>query len=304
MGSLLSEQENRNLARVAQFYGVTQESVRDARVQYDLVIKRLLLEIASNNVEVDAEYMARISQDLDRTSFSEIARNLGYPKFGNPTRNLLRLLAELPLPIFITTCQHAFLELALSQTGFKEPRTEIFYWDDSLHDIESVYDSDPQYRPSVEKPLVYHLFGIDEYPNSLVLTEDDYLSILMRLSELKRDVKVGGSGGAGADAKHDIPSDVKLAFSNKGLLLLGYAVDDWEFRVLFRWLFRYIGQSRFGRPVPKAICLQLEPSLEGEHRNTGIKKYLERFFHQHLFSVYWGDPADCVHDLWSRWKGG
>ena len=29
-------------------------------------------------------------------------------------------------------------------------------------------------RPSVERPLVYHLFGINDEPDSLVLTEEDY----------------------------------------------------------------------------------------------------------------------------------
>ena len=35
--------------------------------------------------------------------------------------NPLRLLAEMPLRIYLTTCQHEFIETALAQTGRKDP---------------------------------------------------------------------------------------------------------------------------------------------------------------------------------------
>ena len=39
---------------------------------------------------------------------------------------------------------------------------------------------------------------------------------------------------------------IKMALSGSGLLLIGYEIDDWEFRVLFRWLLDYFGPSRQG----------------------------------------------------------
>jgi hypothetical protein len=305
--SPLSEQDNRNLARVAQYYSVEVNSVRRARVEYHRELKGYLLALAKDDPAVDAEYVESLVQDPERVqanSFSELARNLGYPRFTDPTRNPLRLLAEMPLPIYVTTCQHTFLQAALAQTGSKRPETEIFYWDDSLQNIPSIFEREPDYRPSVDRPLVYHLFGVDSYPESLVLSEDDYVSILMRLSELKREVKVSdyGRGGPGI-AKYDIPSDIKTALSGSGLLLLGYNIDDWDFRVLFRWLVRYIGPSREGRSAPEAFCMQMRPHNVGkDEQDRHIEDYLKNYFGQKSFSVYWGDPETCVYDLWSRWK--
>ena len=37
------------------------------------------------------------------------------------------------------------------------------------------------YRPGRDQPLVYHMHGFDEYPASLVLTEDDYLEFLVAI---------------------------------------------------------------------------------------------------------------------------
>ena len=34
----------------------------------------------------------------------------------------------MPLPIYITTSHHQFLETALAQTQNKKPVSEIFYW--------------------------------------------------------------------------------------------------------------------------------------------------------------------------------
>jgi hypothetical protein len=311
MQSPLAEQENRDLARLAQFHGVDVGSHWQARQDYHTLLKRYLLGVARESpADGDVEYADDLLGDgtrFEAASLSDIARDLGYPRFEDPTRNPMRLLAELPLPVYLTTGQHSFLELALQLTGFKQPVTEIFYWDTAQHTIPSVYDREPDYQPSVERPLVYHLFGVDEYPSSMVLTEDDYISVLMRLSELKRDVKVGDSGRGGTgSSKLDLPAQLKTKLSGDGLLLLGYNVHDWDFRVLFRWLAGYIGDSRAGRSAPHAFCLQVRPTGQpGRNGEAGkVEEYLRKFFEQKSFTVYWGDTESCVHDLWSRWKRG
>ena len=40
---------------------------------------------------------------------------------------------------------------------------------------EPVFEGDPDYVPTQEAPLVYHLLGSDEEMESLVLTRDNYL---------------------------------------------------------------------------------------------------------------------------------
>ena len=306
--SPLSDADNSSLARVAQFVTVRENSAREARLAFHDLLKGSLLAQAKDEPGVDKEYVYGLIDDTDRrqaTSFSEIARNLGYPRFPDPSRNPLRLLAELPLPMYLTTSQHTFLEVALAQTGSKHPVSEIFYWDASQDSIGSIFEREPNYQPTVDRPLVYHLFGIDTYPESMVLSEDDYVSILIRLCELKRDVKVGESGrDISSGVKFDLPSDIKRALSGFGLLLLGYNVGDWDFRVLFRWLVRYIRDSREGQYAPKAVCMQLHPDTAAgdPEKQAKIEQYLIDFFAQKDFRVYWGDPETCVWELWSRWK--
>jgi len=307
--SPLSDHDNRNLARVAQVYSVRSDSLYEARVEYHNALKGYLLSTARQAGGVaDPDYLESLLSNpsqVGAVSFSQLARDLGYPRYADPTHNPMRLLAELPLSIYLTTSQHAFQEFALAQTGHKDPVSEIFYWDQAHRTIPSIFEREPDYRPSVERPLVYHLFGIDTYPESMVLSEDDYLSVLMRLSELKRQVKVSEvGGGPDSAAKYDLPAEVKAALSGAGLLLLGYQIDDWEFRVLFRWLVRYTGPSREGRGAPEGVCIQVRPAVggDGAERNRRILEYLTQFFKQNKFGVYWGDPDTCVLDLWSRWR--
>jgi SIR2-like protein len=307
IGSPLSTQDNTDLAKVAQYCSVRSKSVRKARVEYHSVIKSFLLNQAHDDQQADQDYVHELTDSperLEAASFSQIARDLGYPNTPDPRRDPMRLLADLPLPMYITTGQHTFLEAALENTN-KHPVTEIFYWDEPQDTIPSVFQTQPEYRPSAERPLVYHLFGVDTYPESLVLSEDDYVTILMRLSELKREVKVSDAAGGGSlGAKRDIPSDMKTALSGSGLLLLGYDIHSWEFRVLFRWLMRYIGASREGRSAPDAFCMQLPPSQEprSAEKNQQVQDFLTQFFEQRNFSVYWGDLQNCVYELWSRWN--
>jgi hypothetical protein len=230
-------------------------------------------------------------------SYSEMAHRLGYPKYPEAERNPLRLLAELPLPIYITTSYHDFLEVALSRaTPQKTPVSEIFYWDDTLHHIPSIYDREPNYQPSVERPLVYHLYGLDTYPESLVLSEDDYLDFLIKVTE--EDFEVHHS-----EQRKRIPSSVLKALTGTSLLLLDYDVYDWEFRALFRGLIRAKNDSRANnRNIAEGISMQIEPGQD--HKDPAkVKAYLNEYFRLYRFKVYWGEVESCVQELWDMWKG-
>jgi hypothetical protein len=307
--SPLPEAHNHSIAHLARYYAIREGDARKARIEYHNVIKGYLLNHARADPNADADYVDSLLKDPERfelVSFSDIARDLDYPRFDLPERNPLRLLAEMPLKLYLTTSQHTFLERALSQTNHKDPRTEIFYWDDSQRVIPSVFQREPGYEPSVERPLVYHLFGVDTYPSTLVLSEDDYISVLIRLAELKNLVKVSTTGKDGtSSSQYDIPSELKTALSGSGLLLLGYNVEDWDFRVLFRWLVDYIVPSRQGRSsIPEAFCLQVEPNQAtgSDEENRKIREYLKDFFKINHFTVYWADTETCVHDLYKRWR--
>ena len=78
----------------------------------------------------------------------------------------------------------------------KFPVREFCRWNklDEVLKIKSIFDLDSTYQPSPDKPLVYHLHGYAETPQSMVLTESDYLDFLIRLQQ--RDDRVFISGNA------------------------------------------------------------------------------------------------------------
>ena len=298
---VLAVDERRDLARVAQFYSVQQRNRRETKNAFLGLLKEILLAKAQEDMALDDQLRDELRDPAAIPQLvSDFARKLGYPRFANPDQNPLRLLAELPLPLFITTCHHDFLEYALANTGTKQPVSEILYWDPALESIPSIYDAEPDFKPSVNRPLVYHLFGRDAYPESLVLTEDDHLDCLVKLSELRGQVNVSN---AQAMAR-SMPTEVRIALSTHALLLLGYRIHDWDFRVLFRGLILGMGGSRASNPnVPRGICMQMDPANGNGARRQEVKEYFEKYFDKSHFDVYWGDELTCVSALRALWKG-
>lgn len=262
---------NTNLPHMAQFTGVTDESVSDPRaVKEDYInfIKNRLFDLAESE-NVPADVLAELEEEFDDVTFSEFSERLGYPRFDQERVQCLLMLAEFPLPIYLTTSYHNFIEVALRQAG-KQPRTEICRWHKGLESIPSAFDDD--YQPTPEEPLVYHLHGFDKHPASLVLTEDDYLEFLVAISQ---DV------GRGADP---IPRRVRQSLADSSLVLLGYNLRNWDFRVLFWGLIK-------PRPLQQtSVSIQLVPS---EIERNYLQKYLGEF----EFKVYWGDIHDYIQEL-------
>lgn len=90
------------------------------------------------------------------------------------------VLADLHLPIYITTNYDNFMMDALKQRK-KDPRRELCRWNPYLlRSHPSILETG--YQPTPANPLVYYLHGHIESPESLVLTEDDYLDFLVNIS--------------------------------------------------------------------------------------------------------------------------
>ena len=285
-------ESNRDLARVAQFYSVKINNY-EAKRHYLNSLKSYLFGLAGDDPAVDPELLAELQENYEERTFSDIARQLGYPKFKDEQQNPLRLLAELPLPIYLTTSYHDFLEVALTKAR-KRPVMEILYWHNGLNRLRSIFDDQPNFKPTVDTPLVYHLYGLDKHPGSLVLTEDDYLDFLIEVSLMRADVQH-------AERLRGLPSSVRLALAGTSLLMLGYGVYDWEFRALFKGLVQANNDSRANQNKPKSILVQVQPD-EGDSA-ARIKQYLTDYFGKSSFNVYWGSVNACAQELWQLWQG-
>lgn len=268
----------KHLSRVAQFISVTDEGATDPRVikeDYVNFVKNRLFDLAEQE-GISQDILTDLEEEFDDLVLSEFAARLGYPKLDQGQIEPLLILAQFPLPIYLTTSYHDYIEVALRRAG-KKPRTEICRWHKGLDGIASVFD-DEQYQPSKDEPLVYHLHGYDAYPGSLVLTEDDYMEFLVAISQ---------NVGRGVDP---IPRRVRQAMADSSLVLLGYNLCNWDFRVLFWGLIK-------PRPLAQtSVSVQLVP--DEIQRN-----YLQRYLNVFEFQIYWGDIHQYTEELRAELEG-
>ena len=271
--------QKHDLPRMAQYDSVSKadegQGIDEVQIKekYLEFLKMALLSVmAAQDPNISPSKRAELENQAGELTVSEIAGRLNYPSLDSGRTNPLLLLAALPLPIYLTTSYHNFLEVALEKAR-KEPRPEICRWHDGLRSIASVFEQDEDYEPTPEQPLVYHLHGLDEYPPSLVLTEDDHLDFLANIS---RD--------AGA-----IHPRVNRALTESSLILLGYSLRDWDFRGLFRGVIKPRPQSL--RMTNVAIQLE-ETALE--------KEFVRRYLRQVEFEVEWADTSQFIQELYQE----
>jgi hypothetical protein len=195
------------------------------------------------------------------------------PDFGSPD-DPHGVLARLPFKVYLTTNYDDFLVRALQRES-KEPRQEVCLWNSYLEEIqEEIQPKLPRgFKPTVDKPLVFHLHGHAGIPESMVLTEDDYLDFLVAMM---REPKL-------------LPAAVRLALMGSSLIFVGYRLSDLSFRVLFRSVLgslpASVGRQHF------SVQLQDDP-LE--------RRYLEHYFKKLQIEVYWGSATEFVTELQAK----
>ncbi len=258
----LDDQEN--LVRMAKFYQLKQRmSDEDLKVHYRDYMKTHVYLLARAE-GADEDVLAEAEEQVDIVSASAFAELLGYPRFDQGIKDPLLVLANLPIKVYLTTSPYTFIEDALRKAN-KQPRTEICRWRKELDTIDSVIDDN--YTPNHMEPLVYHLHGLDQYPDSLIVTEDDYLEFLVNV--------VQGQGNNAVDRIHAL---VRKALSDD-LIMLGFRLNSWAFRMLHAGLIKPNSKQE-----ARGVCaLQLVPSAEE-------KRFLEDYAQREAkFEVFWGD---------------
>lgn len=173
------------IARVAQFHKLDEDNPVTAKENYLSFLKERLIKIAYQSAkrEGDIEELAFIRHLYDEYdfSFSDIVTELDYPIFAKDHPDPLSLLARLPLKIYITTSYYNFIERELEAAG-KHPKSRMCFWNGRPQNLAKEHEPEPSYIPNANNPVVYHLFGMEQYPESLVLTEDDYLDFLWAMA--------------------------------------------------------------------------------------------------------------------------
>jgi hypothetical protein len=284
-----------DLARVAQFLAV----------RYDPMYPK-------------EEILSQFFQDVEPPNFSEPDEPHG-------------LLADLPLPVYMTTNYDDFMVQALRSRS-KDPQRELCRWNKYVTDEESVFSPGNAFDPTPAHPVVFHLHGHNEVPESLVLAEGDYLDFLVNVS---RDGAL-------------LPPRIQKALTGASPLFIGYALEDWSFRVLFQGLVMSMASAlrrisvTVQLPPPKladevhlksgdivsgkitgeteaGIVLETEAmgSLsiskefvehiisgndDSENAKAKQQEYLGEYFGKMDVRVYWGTGREFTAELRRRWR--
>ena len=219
--------------------------------------------------------------DGDFETISALVTHVGWEHISalNPY-DVHRTLAELDLPLYVTTNFDNLMVEALRAQG-KQPIREVCRWNDALDGLPSAFD-DPSYRPTPETPLVYHLFGSDEEPDSLVVTEDQHLDFLVRIS---------------AEPER-IPAPIWATLSNTSLMFLGFRQNDLGFRVITRGLVA----TRPRRQRIKHIGVQIDPVGVTIADLAAAQYFLQQYFQDIEVNVYAGTLDQFIAELREKWE--
>jgi hypothetical protein len=263
----MSLNERDDLPQVAQFVHVKAGdlTLRDSLHRH---LEKQLRELLGDRVGAEATELDQLFEAAWE------ARDPGVP---DPHE----MLAAMPCAIYVTAHPAQLLEDALRKAG-KSPVTEVCRWrlDDAAYDWPpSPFDTTDgtSFRPSVEQPLVFHVFGVFAWPDTMVITEDDYFKFLIGVTS-QRDTRV--------------PAVVRSALADSALLLLGFRLDDWDFRTLWQALVSQEGNVRLRRY--KHIAAQVDPA-GSTVSPTSAREYLTEYFGREStpsLDLFWGSVAD------------
>jgi hypothetical protein len=163
------------------------------------------------------------------------------------------LLADLPLPIYLTTNYDDFMVRAL-KSRHRDARRLLCLWNELINNEPSVFDND--FSPTVANPLVFHWHG-HTVPESIVVTEDDYVYFLSSMRD-----------------PHLLPRRIQPALAESTCLFIGYRLADWNFRVIFQGMRRFASRVEPMRGMSIAV---LKPPGDDELARRQ-KEYLDKYY--------------------------
>lgn len=167
----------------------------------------------------------------------EIERQVDVGKKPSP---IIRALAELKFPLVITTNYDQFFEKALIRAD-KSPLVS-FYQKSSFTMTE-----DPGIF-SAERPFLFKIHGDIKRPESVVVTDEDYIDFVLRMRD--------------ADPYHPVPETFRYHFKVWPTLFLGYSLMDYNLRLLFKTLRWNVDKSKFPKtfsvdPFPDPVLVKV-----------------------------------------------
>ena len=261
--------ERSDVAKVMQYLSINQ----DRSYAQDAIQKQLSVQIVEHN---------HLQGEVSRTTLPAMLDQIVEQRRSKDD-DPYRILAELPASIYVTASPETMLFKSVKAAG-KEPEALFCPWRPT--EINHPREPQPSRDPSPQTPVVYHVFGVFGVKDSLVLTEDDFFDYLIAMSTYKL-----------------MPKVIRGSLMESSLLFLGFHLDDWTFRVLFRLIMTLEGATELRQY--SHVGVQVNPD---EHSLTDVeraRRYLESYFGRDRsggrgepsIDIYWGTAEDFLVEL-------
>ncbi|MEM7584997.1 MAG: protein kinase [Acidobacteriota bacterium] len=260
----LAPHQSTDLAKVAQYLSVD-ESPIEAR---DAVLRQFHREALRRASDLSEE-----ERELSLGKLLDVLSDRQLHADAIPTP--IRVLVDLAAPLYINAGLDPLLLKALKASG-RSPELLATDW----HPTAENHPTEPaSVDPSALEPVVYQPFGIFGRWESLVLTEDDFLDFLIASSTYKL-----------------MPRVVASTLTESTLIFLGFPLEDWAFRVLFRMIMNLNAAARLDRHAH--VGVQVDPEEYGPRDVERTRSYLTRYFGATpRIDIYWGSSADFLQEL-------
>jgi hypothetical protein len=192
---------------------------------------------------------------------------------GREPSLMLRALARLDFPLVITTNYDGLFERALREEG-KRPRVSVY-----KSEPEPTMDFEDE---SAQSPVIYKLHGDIAQRESLVVTDEDYIQFVLRMSD--------------KEPYDPVPLSLKHFLKRWTTLFVGYSLLDYNLRLLFKTLRWRIDSAK----IPDAYSVDFAPDpliLDVWQSQRRYVKFIAQdvwSFVPALYEIVRGEPLDQV----------
>jgi hypothetical protein len=182
-----------------------------------------------------------------------------------------RVLASIRQPLYVTTNYDDLMFKALESAG-QRPQRETSRWRGRAAPLWRANHAGAVHG-ALSEPLVFHLHGHHETPESMVLSKKDYLYFLDTMSR----------------EPEFLPDTVTEHLKKGHILFIGYALNDLNTSLLLRWL-RSAYESKYFIVLKKPSAPKAAQKM----------LYYERLFGSDDFAIFWGTASDFAAQLEKR----
>lgn len=203
--------------------------------------------------------LQRVSQDFEvQRSRRELVEEIKNAVFeGKKPSLLLGMLARLNFPIVITTNYDTLFEDALREAG-KRPFVSIYKKNEERIEDYPSFDVPPL------APFVFKIHGDINQGESIVITEEDYIDFVLRMSDKQ--------------PFHPVPLTIQFYLQKWTTLFIGYSLRDYNLRLLFKTLRWKVDRANY--PLAYSVDLKPDPLV------------FNVYHHQHKYITF------LAQDVW------